>query len=434
MAEAKDIAIIGGGIAGLTAALSLHAAGYRPTVYEAVADPLPLGVGINLLPHAVRELTELGLLDELRQLGVEIESLIYLMTDGREVWQEPRGMPAGYRWPQIAIHRGRLHEFLLEKVNQRLGPDTIRFGLALKTLLETENGHAALLVDSKTGEELTIEPDLLIGADGIHSAVRRFFYPDEGQPKWNGVTLWRSTTRMPADLVSPTMIWAGHANQKFVAYPIQIDRERGEAVLNWIADLRSADPGAPPPEDWNRIGNRADFAPHYADWRWDTEDVPEIIAQSAEISVFPMTDRDPLPRWSFGRVTLIGDAAHPMYPIGSNGATQGVIDARVLTWHLATKDSIEDALLAYDEQRRPATAAIVLANRAQGPDRVLELARERASDPSVDLDDVLPFAERQAIAAQYKSVAGFAPFELNARMSFSPPTSDGEAEVSERHG
>jgi 2-polyprenyl-6-methoxyphenol hydroxylase-like FAD-dependent oxidoreductase len=260
----------------------------------------------------------------------------------------------------------------------------------------------------------------LIGADGIHSAVRRHFHPGEGLPKWNGVTLWRSTTRMKAVDIEPTMIWAGYPDQKFVAYPIHLDRVRDEAVLNWICELRSADPGAAPPEDWNRMADRAEFAPRFAHWRWQGLDVPAIIEASEAIGVFPMTDRDPLPRWSFGRATLIGDAAHPMYPIGSNGATQAIIDARVLAYHLAGHGEVEAALADYETERRPATAQIVLANRAQGPDRVLDLAEQRAADPAIDLDNALPIEEREAIAAQYKSVAGFAPAELNARASYSP--------------
>jgi 2-polyprenyl-6-methoxyphenol hydroxylase-like FAD-dependent oxidoreductase len=415
-----DIAIAGAGIVGLTAALSLHAAGFKPTIYEAVDRPQPLGVGINLLPHAVRELSELGLLDELRGIGVEIESLVYLMADGRNVWREPRGLSAGYHWPQIAIHRGKLQMFLLDKVRERLGADAIRFGHKLDALVDKSDGWVARFVNGATGQAmLSVKPDLLLGADGIHSAVRRHFYPQEGRPKWNGVTLWRSITRLPVDQVGPTMIWAGYSAQKFVAYPIEIDRATNEVVLNWICDLRQADPGTPPPEDWNSIGERGDFLPGYADWKWAGVDVPAIVNASGPISVYPMMDRDPLPQWTFGNITLVGDAAHPMYPIGSNGATQGIIDARVLAYHLASQGDVGTALAAYEAQRRPATNAIVLANREQGPDLVLELAARRAPDPGTDLDLVLPVSERKEIAARYKTLAGFAPADLNARPSFS---------------
>jgi 2-polyprenyl-6-methoxyphenol hydroxylase-like FAD-dependent oxidoreductase len=407
-----DIAIVGGGIVGLTAALSLAAGGFRPTVYEAVTGLRPLGAGINLLPHAVRELAELGLLDDLRQIGVEIEGLDYHMADGRAVWSEKRGLPAGYRWPQIAIHRGLLQLFLRDAVVRRLGPEAIRTGFALERF---DEGNDGVRLHFRNG--ITIGASVAIGADGIHSTVRRQLYPDEGRPRWNGVSLFRATTRLPAGGFSPRMLWAGHADQKFIAYPIA--REGNEILLNWVCDLRTGEPGAEPFEDWNRIADRAALLPRYAGWCWDGADIPAILAKSSEVYEFPMVDRDPLPRWSFGRVTLAGDGAHPMYPIGSNGATQGIIDARVLTYHLARTSDPEAALAGYDEARREPTSRIVLGNRAQGPDKVLELARQRAAEPAIDLALVLPMAEREEIAAGYKRLAGFDPELLNARQSWS---------------
>lgn len=414
MDRSLQIAIAGGGIVGLTAALSLHAAGFRPVVYEAVSKPAPLGVGVNLLPHAVRELTALGLLDELLDLGVAIEDLNYLTASGELVWHEPRGLVAGYNWPQIAIHRGQLQMFLLAKVRERLGQEAIRMGQELAAV-ETIAGRAhARFVDRASGKVAGVEADILIGADGIHSAVRRQFYPDEGAPRWNGITLWRSTSPVTAPMGGKAMIWAGRSSQKFVAYPIGKDPETGHDRLNWICDLKVTEDGAPPPRDWNRPGERADFMPRFAGWRWAGVDVPAIIAASGPIYEFPMVDRDPLPQWTFGRVTLMGDAAHPMYPIGSNGATQGIIDARVLAWHLARADAVEDALCRYEADRREATARIVLMNRQQGPDRVLDLAAERLEGAAGRLEDLLPIAEREAIARSYKQTAGFDPAVLNA--------------------
>lgn len=413
-----DIAIIGGGIAGLTAALSLHAAGFRPTVYEAVRDPTPLGVGINLLPHAVRELTELGLDADLLQMGVAIQDLYYLTAKGEQVWHEARGLSADYNWPQIAIHRGEFQLFLIAKVIERLGPDAVRFGQEL-VAVETVNGRArAQLTDRKTGASTVVEADLLIGADGIHSAVRRQYYPDEGAPQWNGITLWRSTSPVVAPMGGKAMIWSGYSAQKFVAYPIGKDPETGLDRLNWICDLKVADERSPPPRDWNRLGNRADFLPLFKGWRWKDVDVPAIVNASQEIYEFPMVDRDPLPRWSFERVTLMGDAAHPMYPIGSNGATQGIIDARVLAWHLAKSASLDEALQHYEKDRREATAKIVLMNRQLGPDRVLDLAAERLAKGGA-LEELLPMEEREEIALSYKLTAGFDPTVLNKRASLS---------------
>jgi 2-polyprenyl-6-methoxyphenol hydroxylase-like FAD-dependent oxidoreductase len=414
------ILIAGAGIAGLTAALSLHAVGFKPVVFEAVTKPAPLGVGINVLPHAMREFAALGLLDDMRRLGVEIQELRYLTRYGREIWREPRGMAAGYAWPQIAIHRGELQMLLLAKVIERLGPDAVRFDCSLADL-ELNDGSVTAHFSSRTGGPVEAETaDLLIAADGIHSAVRRKFYPDEGMPKWNRVTLWRSTVWLPHFAMGPSMLWAGHSCQKFVAYPIQHDPETGETLLNWICDLKAKSGDTPGKEDWNKRGEPEDILSPFADWRWPGIDVPEIIRSASSIYEFPMVDRDPIPRWSFGRVTLIGDAAHPMYPIGSNGATQAVIDARALAYHVRTAASVDAALAAYEAERREATSRIVLMNRAQGPDRVMDLAQERAPNPDDDLDARLPMAERAAIAADYKKVAGFDPAALNAKASYTP--------------
>ena len=416
-----DIAIVGGGIVGLTAALSLQAAGFRPTVYEAVGQPAPLGVGINLLPHAVRELAELGLLDELLGLGVAIQDLNYLTSGGELVWHEPRGLMAGYNWPQIAIHRGEFQMFLLAKVRERLGSEAIRMGQELVGVETIGDRAHARFADRLSGRATAIEVDLLIGADGIHSAVRKQYYPDEGSPRWNGITLWRSTSPVTAPMGGKAMIWAGYSAQKFVAYPIGKDPETGLDRLNWICDLKVSEEETPPVRDWSRPGDRADFLPPFADWRWNGLDVPAIVAASGPIYEFPMVDRDPLPQWTFGRVTLMGDAAHPMYPIGSNGATQGIIDARVFTWNLAKAATVEEAMHHYEAERREATGRIVLMNRQQGPDKVLDLAKERLEQQAGPLDDVLPVAERTEIAQSYKQIAGFKPQDINERASYSVP-------------
>lgn len=414
------ILIAGAGIAGLTAALSLHAVGLRPIVFEAVSKPAPLGVGINVLPHAMREFTALGLLDDMRRVGVDIQELRYLTRYGREIWREPRGMAAGYAWPQIAIHRGELQMLLLARVIERLGSDAVRFDRSLADL-ELNDGSVTAHFSSRTGGAAGQETaDLLIAADGIHSAVRRKFYPDEGMPKWNRVTLWRSTARLAHFAMGPSMLWAGHSRQKFVAYPIRHDPETGETLLNWICDLKAESGETPGKEDWNKRGEPEDILAPFADWRWPGIDVPEIIRSAGSVYEFPMVDRDPIPRWSFGRVTMIGDAAHPMYPIGSNGATQAVIDARALAYHLRTANSVDTALAAYEAERLAATSRIVLMNRAQGPDKVMDLAQERAPNPEDDLDTRLPMSERAAIAADYKKVAGFDPAALNAKASYTP--------------
>jgi 2-polyprenyl-6-methoxyphenol hydroxylase-like FAD-dependent oxidoreductase len=286
--------------------------------------------------------------------------------------------------------------------------------------VETVGARAhARFADRVSRVETSVQADLLIGADGIHSAVRRQYYPQEGAPRWNGITLWRSTSPVAAPMGGKAMIWAGWSGQKFVAYPIGKDPDTGLDRLNWVCDVKVSDADSPPPRDWNRRGGRTSFLPHYAGWRWADVDVQSIIMASGPIYEFPMVDRDPLPQWTFGRVTLMGDAAHPMYPIGSNGATQSILDARVLAWRLACAASVEEALAAYEGDRREATASIVLMNRQQGPDRVLDLARERLAAGGA-LADVLPVDERRAIAQVYKQTAGFDPNVLNHRASFSP--------------
>jgi 2-polyprenyl-6-methoxyphenol hydroxylase-like FAD-dependent oxidoreductase len=418
---AVRIAIVGGGIVGLTAAVSLARVGFRPTVYEAVKKPSPLGVGINVLPHAVREMTELGLLGKLTAIGVLIEDLIYRMADGREVWHEPRGLSAGYGWPQVAVHRGRLQMLLLDEVQATLGPDAVRFGQSLAALRLGAQGVQLDWVDRETGApQGSVEADVVIGADGIHSAVRRQFYPHEGIPKWSGVSLFRGTTLLPKGQVGALMHWTGHSRQKFAGYPIAIDPQSGEILFNWICDLKTAEAGSTPREDWNRRVDHAPLLPRYAGWQWPGIDVPKIVAAAGDVFEFPMVDRDPLPRWTHGRVTLAGDAAHPMYPIGSNGATQGILDARAIAYHLATAPDVDEALARYETERREATSRIVLTNRAHGPDRVLEIAAARAADSATDLTTVFPLAERAQIAQDYKVIAGFDPLLLMQRRSYTP--------------
>lgn len=412
------IAVVGGGIVGLTTALALARAGFKPEIYEAVRESRPLGVGINLLPHAVRELTEMGLLAGIEAIGFPIDTLVYRMADGREVWREPRGRAAGYNWPQIAIHRGRLQAFLRAQVQAELGSAAIHDGFELQGFrAEGEQVELTFADRSSPGGRITARADVLIGADGIHSAVRRQLYPCEGLPKWNGISLFRGTTLLPPDAVQAHMNWTGHSRQKFVGYPIARERT-GEVLFNWICDLPTAKAGDLPREDWNRRVDPQAWIGRYAHWAWDGIDVVAIVRGAEAVFEFPMIDRDPLPRWTHGRVTLAGDAAHPMYPIGSNGATQGIIDARVLAFHLASAPDAPTGLARYEAERREATARIVLTNRAHGPDKVLEIANERCR-AGEDLETVFPFAERAAIAQGYKQVAGFDPATLNARRSYS---------------
>lgn len=411
------VLIAGGGIAGLTTALSLHQIGVDCRVFESVDAIQPLGVGINMLPHAVRELTELGLQDRLAASAIPTAELAYYSARGQRIWSEQRGRAAGYRWPQFSIHRGALQMILHEAACARLGTDRILTGHHLAGWEETPTGIRAHFVDRRSGASLgSADGALLIGADGIHSSVRQALHPHEGPPIWNGAILWRGVTRARPFLTGRSMIMAGHEFQKFVAYPISREAEqRGEAVVNWIAERKFRPDHRWRREDWNRPGNRDDFLPQFADWRFDWLDVPALIEAAEGCYEFPMVDRDPLQGWTFGRVTLLGDAAHPMYPIGSNGASQAILDARVLAREILTHGVTSHALEAYEAERRPATARIVLANRKNGPEQVMQLVQQRAPEGFGAIEEVLSAEELEGTAAGYKRIAGFDKDELNSR-------------------
>nr|WP_314069708.1 flavin-dependent oxidoreductase [uncultured Roseococcus sp.] len=404
------ILIAGGGIGGLTTALALQAAGFEPHVFEAVAELRPLGVGINLLPHAVRELTELGLDEALAGIGVATRELRYVSAHGQEIWREDRGRAAGYRWPQYSVHRGALQMLLAEVCRARGIP-------VLAGHRVTHFKQDADRVTAHFEGGASAEGAALIGADGIHSAVRAHFAPGEGAPSWQGAILWRGTTVAAPFLTGATMVQAGHHDQKFVCYPIR-HLPDGRVLTNWIAERRVDPSQGFQREDWNREADRGRFLPHYESWNWGWLDVPGLIRGAERVLEYPMVDRDPLDRWTDGRVTLLGDAAHPMYPIGSNGASQAILDARQLALHLA-REGLPDGLLAYEAARRPPTAKLTLANRALGPDLILEEVHRRAPGGFADLDAVISRQELEETSANYKKLAGFDPALLNERESWS---------------
>lgn len=411
------ILIAGAGIAGLTAAISLHQIGVPCRVFETVSSPRPLGVGINILPHAVRELIELGLQNGLAEAGIPTAELAYYSKHGQRIWSEPRGLDAGYNWPQYSIHRGTLQLMLLEAARERLGAHNVLTGYHLAGWDQTSTQVIAHFINKSSGARLPDEAgDMLIGADGIHSVVRAKLYPNEGPPLWNGAILWRGTTRAAPFLTGRSMIMAGHEFQKFVAYPIApAAATQGEAVINWIAERKFSPDHVWRREDWNRPGNMADFLPAFSDWQFDWLDVPAMIKAADACFEYPMVDRNPLDCWTFGRVSLIGDAAHPMYPIGSNGASQGILDARVLAREVRRAGATPEALQAYEAERRPATSRIVLANRANGPEQVMQMVEQRAPHGFARIEDVLTPLESEETAARYKQVAGFDRDALNAR-------------------
>jgi 2-polyprenyl-6-methoxyphenol hydroxylase-like FAD-dependent oxidoreductase len=412
------VLIAGSGIGGLTLALSLHQIGVAAKVFESVSELKPLGVGINVLPHAVRELIELGLFDQLDASGVRTGELAYFSKHGKPIWREPRGMEAGYKWPQFSIHRGTLQQILLDAAIERLGPENILTSHHLSDWSETSDGVRANFIDKATGRTAARSHDgaLLIAADGIHSAVREKLYPLEGPPIWNGRILWRGITASDAFLSGRTMIMAGHQILKFVCYPISREADAaGKFPINWVAERHMPPTYQWRREDYNRTARLEEFLPWFADWRFDWLDVPGLIRNCPRAYEYPLVDRDPIPQWTFGLTTLMGDAAHPMYPIGSNGASQAILDARVLTREILAQGPTHAALVAYEAERRPATSDLVMLNRRNGPEQVMQLVEERAPDGYDVVTDVLSLQELEEIAANYKRVAGFQVEGLNAK-------------------
>ncbi|WP_421996286.1 flavin-dependent oxidoreductase [Reyranella sp.] len=400
------IAIAGAGIGGLTAAMCLSRAGFDVEVFEAVGELRQLGVGINIQAGAVRVLSGLGLEPALAASAIETRELRFANRHGQTIWADPRGRHAGLPWPQFSIHRGELQMILHQAAVGMLKPGAIRFGRRLAGFEQKGDKVEARFIDRAGTVVDTAEADILIGADGIHSAVRAQFFPDEGPPKWQGIMMWRGVTVGPPFLGGATMVQAGHHTQKFVCYPIsRAHAERGEALINWICDLHMGDGATPPREDWNRPGRLADFLPRFEGWNFGWLDVPSVIRKAHAIFEFPMVDRDPLPRWSHGRVTLLGDAAHPMYPIGSNGASQAIFDGEAIAQELSAGDDPEAALQRYEQRRLPPTARIVESNRRKGIDVMLDLVEQRAPGGFTDLDSVLPADELDRIVADYKKLA-----------------------------
>ncbi|MFC9973353.1 flavin-dependent oxidoreductase [Spirillospora sp. NPDC127200] len=414
------VLIVGAGIGGLTTALSLHAAGIEATVVDAATELRPLGVGINVLPHAVRELTELGLGERLAAIGIETAEMVHFDRHGGRIWGEPRGRALGYRWPQYSVHRGELQMVLLAAVRERLGADAVRAGTACEGFEQDGALVRVRLRDRASGAEETVEADVLVGADGLHSTVRAALHPGERAPRWNGIRMWRGVAEGEPFLTGATLAVAGsNAAAKMVVYPIA-ERGEGRQLLNWVAEVKIPDDRLSEYADWNRAGRLEEVLPHFADWDFDWLDVPALLSRTDRILEYPMVDRDPLPAWGRGRVTLLGDAAHPMYPIGSNGGSQAVIDARVLAWELARGGDPEKGLAAYELARRETVNAIVLACRDMPADRVLHTVEERAPGGFERIEDVLSAQELETITGAYRQTSFSDVAALNERPSLTP--------------
>lgn len=407
------ILIVGGGIGGLATALCLHARGIDVRVFEKVPQLRPLGVGINMLPHAARVVHELGLAPKLVTTAIQTGKLEYYNKFGQLIWSEPRGLAAGYAVPQYSIHRGDLQMLLYEAAIERLTRERIETDASFESV-EQHGDEVVAQFRRSDGRTFEARGSALISADGIHSILRKSFYPDEGDPNFAQRILWRAVSEAKPFLDGRTMIMAGYQHEKFVCYPISHRHsQEGRALINWIAELTVPEK-SPPKQDWNREVPKSRFAARFANWKFDWLDVPALIESAQFVYEFPLVDRDPLPSWTRGRVTLLGDAAHPMYPIGSNGASQAILDAEAIANALA-KLPIPDALLAYDEERRPATAKLVLLNRQNGPEQVMQIAEDRAPNGFNHIHDVMSHAELEEISLRYKQTAGFTVSQVNQR-------------------
>ena len=420
-----EVIVVGAGIGGLSLALSLHQAGIAVRVYEAVRDPSPLGVGINLQPTAVRELTELGLGDALAETGIATRRLNLCNKFGQLIHDERRGLEAGYRWPQYSIHRGELQLLLLRSVRARIGDDNFRSGLKLTGFEQHGDRVRVSFADRRSGSQRIDEADVLVGADGIHSAVRHQLYPAEGAPRFAQQMLWRAAAEAEPFLGGQTMVIAGHFHQRIIVYPIGKARN-GKILINWICQKTVPD-RAPPREDWNRRVAKEDVVAAFGHWKFPWLDLPALIAQSPDIYEFPLVDRDPVAAWSFGRVTLLGDAAHPMQPIGGQAGSQAILDARALTRALSETDDPAAALVRYDGERRPAMNDIILRNRNLGPEAAMQLAEERAPNGFACIDDVISRHELDAIAGSFAAAAGLDVETVNTRPSYVLPAARARA-------
>jgi 2-polyprenyl-6-methoxyphenol hydroxylase-like FAD-dependent oxidoreductase len=419
----SPVLIAGAGIGGLSAALTLHQVGVPCRIYESVPDIKALGVGINLQPNAVRELYELGLGQEsLATIGIETREWALVGLNGHDVYTEPRGLGAGYHWPQYSVHRGKLQMLLYRTVLERLGPQAITTGVKVTGYRNHAGGSGvSAFLQNRAGAGSEVSGSLLIAADGLHSAVRQQMHPAQPPIQWGGAIMWRGVTRGKPIRSGASFVGLGTHRHRVVFYPISApDPESGLADINWIAEITVDNKDGWPEGDWNKPVRHEDFIHHFTQWNYDWIDIPGMIRGAREVFEYPMIDREPVDTWRDGNVVLLGDAAHVMYPTGSNGASQAIVDARVLGAALLEHGVDAAALAAYDVKLRPEISPLVLRNRGAGPFGLLNLLDDRCGGVFDDIDDVIPKPERDEFMYRYKVAAGFAAEKLNAAASLIP--------------
>ena len=430
MTEGKVI-IAGGGIGGLSLALTLDQIGVPFVVFESVQNLRPLGVGINLQPNAVRELYDMGIdAEKLDEIGLPAKEWALVGLNGNDIYAEPRGLLAGYNWPQYAVHRGQFQMLLYNQVCKRAGADVVRLGHQVKGYEENADGTVSALIDLADGTAVRETGQLMIGADGLHSAVRAQMHPDQPPIHWGGAIMWRGTTLANPIRTGSSFIGLGTHSQRMVIYPISHpDPSTGLAAINWIAEVTVDNSHGWQSSGWFEPVEIDEFIHHFKDWTYDWLDVPELLRSANIAYQNAMIDRDPVSTWIDGNVALLGDAAHPMYPTGSNGASQAIVDARVLGATLIEHGVTQDALAVYDKQLCGPISEVVLRNRGAGPFGLLNMVDEKCGGAFDDIDDIIPPAERNEFMARYKAAAGFAIEKLNS----SPPTIEAGAKIQDLH-
>ena len=397
-----DIAIIGAGPAGLATALRLHQKGFRPKIYEGVTELRPLGVGIDVKPYGTKEVTELGLLEEFRKISVEARESIFYTRYGQEIYAERCGKHMGYDHEQRFVHRGTFQMMLYDAVMERLGPEAVTLGARFKEFTQDDNGVTVSFEPTRE-----IRADIMIGVDGIKSVVRKQLLPESTRSHYSGITLWRGVTLMKPFKSGGTILHIGDPKSQgsLIVYPIRDNEDvQGNTLVNWVVEQN----GKPETiEDWNQKVTPDEIAHRFDECELDFLDVGQMIRNAREVYLFPLIDHDPLPQWSFGRVTLLGDAAHAMYPRGGNGVCQALVDTRVIAEKLATVSDLEEAMRQYEEERRTIVNRIVVANRGEGPEVVRRIVEERSGGkPFDDIEKILPLAEADAIFKEYHRLAG----------------------------